>query len=120
MSRTKRGLRYAIRAACLSEFRSHRVGAALFKKNKLVGLGFNQKKTHPRCPTNHSQHAEFNTCIGMNREELADGLTIYIARLTRTGKVGLARPCESCDNMLVGLGIKKIFYTNHKGSLEQL
>jgi len=114
-----RGFRYAVKAACLSGFRSHRVGAALFHKNKLIRMGWNRKKSHPLCPTEHSQHAEFNLCVGLDKLVLSPRCILYVARLTRTGDVGIAKPCEACQDFIRSVGIKRIFYTNQNGQLEE-
>lgn len=111
-----RGLKHAIRAAGLSDFKQHKVGAALFYKNKLLNIGWNRKKSHPLSTTEHSQHAEFSVLIGV---ESAIRCTLYIARLTRTGKLGIARPCEICQGLISSKGIRQVFYTNNLGRLEK-
>jgi deoxycytidylate deaminase len=115
--RNDRGLKAAVEAASLSVFRRHRVGAALFYKNRLVNIGWNRKKSHPQCPTERSQHAEFNVFIGIAS---ASKCTLYVAMLTRSGDVGIAKPCEICERYISGMGITKVFYTNRDGRLEQL
>ena len=114
--RNKKGLKHAIRAAYLSDFYKHRVGSALFYKNKLLNIGWNRKKSHPECPTQHSQHAEFNVCIGVAE---VSRCTLYVARLTRTDNIGIAMPCEICQKFLSKKGITKVFYTNRNGNLEE-
>lgn len=115
----KRGMKYAIRGACLSSLRC-RVGAALFYKKKLLGIGWNIKKSHPRCPTEHSQHAEFNVCIGLDKTILSNGCTLYVVRLTKTGRIEIAKPCEICQEFLQAICIDKIFYTDREGKLNRL
>ena len=110
----------AIKAACLSSQYRHRVGAALFCRKNLISLGWNKRKTHPACPTENSQHAEFNVCIGLDESVFEKRTTLFVARLTKAGKVAMAKPCKDCQDFLKVLGIKDIYYTNTKGILEKL
>lgn len=118
MNRKLRGKRAALHAARLSQFFAHRVGAALFDGPRLVTLGFNEKKSHPDndCFT---QHAEFNS-LKRTRHRKMNNLVMYIARLTRTDKVSLARPCTECQSKIRRAGIRKVFFTNHAGEMEEL
>jgi len=125
MSRKERGMRAAIKAARLSQFYAHRVGAALFNGPHLIALGYNRHKSHPQ-NTCFTQHAEFNSLL--KKRTLADStrgpksrnLTMYVARLTRTDKISLSRPCDKCQRALRDAGIKTVYYTNYKGELEVL
>ena len=120
MSRKERGMRAAIKAARLSQFYAHRVGAALFSGPRLLSLGFNQHKSHPRSNC-FTRHAEFNSLIG-NKRTRQDyrNLTLYVARLTRTDKISLSRPCVACQKVIKDAGIKNVFYTDYTGELEKL
>ena len=116
---TRRGLNRAVRAAYLSDLYSHRVGAALFRKSILISVGWNSLKTHPKCPTKFSRHAEFNVFIGLSRIDVS-GCTLFIARITRTNRIGIAKPCIDCQEFLAALGLKNIFYTTQSGRIELL
>lgn len=109
----------AVKAAHLSGLRKYYVGAALFRKNRLVSIGWNVRKTHPLCPTQHSQHAEFNVMVGLSKIDI-DGATLYVARVGRNGKVCIAKPCRDCEHFLSLLGLDRIYYTNQQGLLEEL
>lgn len=115
----KRGLKHAVRAAYLSDLHSHRVGAALFRKSILVSIGWNSLKTHPKCPTEFSRHAEFNVFIGTSKIDVS-GCTLYVARLTRTNIISIAKPCQDCQEFLDALGLRNILFTNTEGKLEAL
>ena len=109
----------AVKAAHLSGLHKYYVGAALFRKNRLIALGWNIRKTHPLCPTSKSQHAEFNVMVGLAKEDIK-GSTLYVARVGRGGRIRMSRPCKDCENFLSMLGLGKIFYTNRQGLLEEL
>jgi len=118
MGRRRRGLRAALKAARLSDFYAHRVGAALFKGSRLIDTGCNKHKTHPQslCFT---QHAELNTVAGQHKYDLK-GMTLYVARLTRTDRVSYAKPCGECQKVIKSVGICKVFYTGYNGELREM
>ena len=119
MSRKSRGKRAAIKAALLSQFYAHRVGVALFKGATQVAVGYNQHKTHPlnNCFT---QHAEFNSLLKYSNKPQFKNLTMYVARLTRTDRISLSKPCPECQKAIWDAGIRKVFYTDYAGELKEL
>lgn len=98
-----------------SDHHSHKLGAVIIRKNKIVGLGFNKYKTHPKSfhPWKHT-HAEFDALLGCSREDLK-GASIYVYRQTKSGIRALSKPCASCMSMLTQAGISDIFYTTEGG-----
>lgn len=64
-------------------------------------------------------HAEFSTILGLSREDLKDS-TIYVYREQKCGKLAIAKPCESCYNMLLEVGVKRIYYTDYECYKEEI
>jgi len=118
MNRLEKGVRAAIRAAEQSEFYSHKVGAAVFVGSKLISIGCNKHKSHPKSLC-WSQHAEFNSLIRKVDMNLSKAI-LYVVRLTRTNRISYARPCNECQKLINSLQIKRVFYTNYQGNLEKL
>lgn len=119
MCKKSKGRRAAIKAAYFSDLRYQRVGAALFKGSRLISIGWNVKKTHPKAKTIWSQHAEFKVFLGLKKEDII-GCDLYIARVTRGERIKTAKPCKDCHPLLEGLGLNKVYYTNDNGELELL
>lgn len=119
MNRFEKGLKAALQAARRSEFYSHRVGAAVFVGSRLISMGHNKHKSHPRNRCCWSQHAEFDSLVRLVGENLSNAI-LFVARLTRTDRVSCAKPCDDCQEFINQLNIKKVFYTNYKGELEKL
>lgn len=121
MSRHTRGLIQAVKAATYSDLYSYKVGAALFRGSKLIALGWNSKKSHPRniSKAGFSQHAEFYVFTGLHKHSI-QGCDLYIARITKKGKVSIAKPCVDCQNYLMTLGLHRVFYTDRQGDLCRL
>lgn len=93
----------------------HKVGAVIIKKNRIIGLGFNRMKTHPRSPHDYKfLHGEVDAILDCKREDLA-GASIYVYREHKNGDLALSKPCKSCMNMLELLEVRDIFYTIEDG-----
>lgn len=120
MNRVQRGFAAALKAARRSQFYSHRVGAAVFIGAKLISLGYNRHKSHPKSsPRTCTQHAEFNSLIRLAGNDLSNAV-LFVARLTRTNRVSCAKPCPDCQAIISRMNIRRVFYTNHDGQLEKL
>ena len=90
----------------------HQLGAVIVKKNRIVGLGFNNpKKTHPRS-TNlfKTVHAELAAVLSAGEEVY--GADIYIYREHKSGLPANSKPCKFCQKLLEEVGIKNVHYTD--------
>jgi deoxycytidylate deaminase len=100
----------------LSDHIRHKVGAALFKKKSLISIGWNTQKSHPDSKTLLSmQHAEFNCLVGNHKYDLV-GSTIFVARITRHGILGISKPCDDCEEFLRLAGVKAAWYIDRGGA----
>lgn len=88
-------------------------------------MGYNKKKTHPildqlesDC---YSQHAELDAILKfISNSNDTKGTVLFVARLTRTDKVSLAKPCNACQELIEKYGIKKVYFTNYYGEMEEM
>jgi deoxycytidylate deaminase len=90
---------------------AHKHGAVLVRKSTIIGLGFNQSKTHPK--SNHTFrmiHAEFSAVLNSGQENL-EGCEIYIVRKRKNGELANSKPCNSCERMLRLLSIGRVYYS---------
>lgn len=116
----RRGLKYANKAALISDAPHHRVGAAIFLGRRLISIGWNSDKTHPDSRTRYNaHHAEFAAIIGNHKFDML-GASIFVVRLTPAGTARMAKPCPECQKVILAAGISKIFYTNFDGEVEKL
>ncbi len=100
----------------------HRIVAGIWEKSRLISLGYNQFKTHPKQvaaqrrhnPTREYLHAEIHAlCQAANvRNWSPERSSIYVYRHTKDGLPALAAPCDGCREALRLMRIKKLFYTN--------
>lgn len=104
---------------------SQRVGCiALDSRGRVISTGINQKKTHPL----QFKHAQFHNkeAIFLHAEIAAlvkcrvAPHTLIVGRITRQGKIGLAKPCPICMGAILEAGVRVIHYTNDDGQLETM
>jgi deoxycytidylate deaminase len=106
-----------------------KIGSAIVKKNRVIAVGCNEKKTHPiqkkydnyldynSDKLKHCLHAEIATIISA-KEDL-QGSTIYIYRKDRSGNLNMCRPCNACLALIKRVGIKRMVYTIPNGYAEE-
>lgn len=98
-----------------SDYPPHKLGAVIVKSSSIIGIGFNKTRTHPKARTRYKTiHAEMAAVLNSGLEDLS-GCSIYVYRETKDGKLGLARPCVHCIEMLKQVGIKHVYYTDVEG-----
>lgn len=116
----------ALQVATKSQSR-FRLGAVVAKRTRTLGVGFNRMdKTHPTMQRNNPDkswtpglHAEVHACLGVELT-LLQGATIYVARLRKDGRFGLAQPCEICNRFLRGVGIRAVFFTTNTNNWDEV
>ena len=95
---------------------SSRHGAVIYRGGRALCHGTNIDKNSvyvvPDPRTQSGVHAEARAI----RKALADGIdlegaTIYVARVLKSGKPAMSKPCVNCQELLKSVGIRKVFYT---------
>ena len=61
---------------------------------------------------NVSYHAEE---VAIRRAGNVEGATIYVARVTRSGDLGIAKPCLRCSEMLITEGVSTVVWSTPSG-----
>lgn len=89
----------------------HKLGAVVVKGNKVLSLGFNKVKTHPKSPHNFKTiHAEFDAINEVKYDDLRNA-DIYVYRETKDGKMADSFPCQYCQQLIEMYEFRNIFYT---------
>ena len=92
-----------------------KLGCVIVNKNKVIAMGHNSLKTHPRSPSFYKfLHAETHALIKSGRKELK-GSDVYVARKLKNGNSALARPCIDCEKALLEAGVENIYFTDYMG-----
>ena len=118
MSYIDTGIRTALEEARKSDCPSYRIGAALMKCNQMVSKGRSIfKKSHTKSRTIFNGiHAEFNCLHGVDPDKYRS-CTLFVARVTPSGTISMARPCEGCLELLRECGIRVFYYTDYNGNV---
>ena len=129
--RVRDGIAKAIEVSLQSNSPTFKVGAVLVRNGRTISAGFNSfKKSSPNSKTRYNGiHAEFH-CIRkcMSRGEFRpgfdsgqlQGVTMFVARTTRKGKVAMAKPCTHCQELLRLLRLRRVYYTTQEGGIAEL
>lgn len=103
-------LALAKHASKKSDHHSHHIGCVIAKGSKVLGIGWNVLKTHPKSPHAYkSIHAEFMAAIKADME--ISGATAYVFREQKNGVWATAKPCKYCWQFLMDSGIKEVIYS---------
>jgi deoxycytidylate deaminase len=103
-------------------FTQHRVGAVIVKGNRVLSTGYNEL-TYSKFIGKPSVHAEERAVVKLLKEHrLSDlaGSTIYVSRFTKSGKLGVSRPCCRCSDLLRSVGVVRAFYTEDGGLVGEM
>ena len=112
---TPRYLRLADRAVSLAADHSHETihmhCALVVRKNRIVSIGYNSRRTSPQVKTRmrmwHAESAAMHRCSPKDLK----GADLVVVRYRRDGKTGLSRPCKVCLEGIKNLHVKRVFYT---------
>lgn len=87
-----------------------KVGAAVIRGGRVLGVGYNKMGTSRRSTSKWSRHAEIGALIAAGD---CRGATLYVYREHGiTGTPLLSKPCEACAEAIKLAGIKKVIYTS--------
>ena len=97
-----------------SDYKSYKLGSVIVKNNRIVGMGFNKDRTHPKSNSwDHYIHAELSAIL--NAGEECQGSDIYVYRENRIGEISPSKPCVNCKKLIVAAGIKNVYFTVKHG-----
>ncbi len=116
-------LYYKAEMLALQNGRDYHVAAILRRGKRVVKIGENTNKTHPRFKRQYSDgswashmHAEMNV---LRFAEPGD--VIEVIRFSKCDHSWtMAKPCKICMNEIVKAGIKRVRYTNWTGEWETI
>lgn len=124
-------LKLAIKNAKAHTFDDHMeyfLCAVIVRGGNVLSVGFNKRQTNGFVEHYTDQvrgggrdyclstHAEMDAVAQARSKTDLRGCKIYVARIRKPGNptghdIGLARPCEICQNLLYAYGIRKAYYT---------
>jgi len=99
--------------------------AFLVKKNKIVKIGWNKKRTHPKIAKHPyhdgyvGTHAELDVILKSGLEDLNDH-SMIVLRVDRKGRLANSKPCPGCLSLLKSYNVEEVFYSDTEGNIEKL
>ncbi len=100
-----------------------KLGAVLYdKKERIINAKGNLRKTHPKLIqwTQHPYlHAESHCLVAHGFDNCAD-LKLCVVRCDPYGNLRLARPCDSCQELIKYVALKECWYSTNQGTFEKL
>jgi len=99
---------------------SGRHASAIIYKGQILAIGNNKRKSHPiMCSINKNTkriflHSEADAIIKvMNAHgmEIFPKTTLYVIRISKSGRLTLSKPCEICSGLIDAVGIKQVFWS---------
>lgn len=95
----------------------YKMAAGVFYKNRLVAVGLNQYKTHPiMLQGNYREgqvylHAEADAIVKASKLVDLSQCHMHVVRVTKGGRLALAKPCLGCFHLLNIFGLKEVTWT---------
>ena len=99
--------------------------AFLVKKNKIVKIGWNKKRTHPEISKHPyhdgyvGTHAELDVILKSGLDSLDDH-SMIVLRVDRKGRLANSKPCPGCLSLLKSYNVDEVFYSDGEGKIEKL
>ncbi len=94
------------------------MGAVVVKGSRILSTGFNQMRPSGLLRTNtlHAEAAAILKLLKEGRQHDLVGASLYVSRYTRGGRIGLARPCAVCMQLIRSVGIREVSFTTNEGT----
>ena len=114
---------YQAKNLALNNGRTYHLAAILRRRGRVVKIGENTSKTHPRFKRKYPDgtwashmHAEMNVLRFAKPGDELEVLRFKKCSHERT----MAKPCSICMTALIKAGISKVRYTNWDGKWEEI
>jgi tRNA(Arg) A34 adenosine deaminase TadA len=107
-------MRLALNEARKAPHHQWKIGAVLVRGGSLISSGQNKYRNSPTIVDFEgvSYHAEQ---IALRRAQETDGATMYVARVTKSGGIGNARPCPRCQALMRDAGVHTVVWSTPTG-----
>lgn len=114
---------YEAREKAMNNGRVYHLAAILRRKGRVVRVGINSSKTHPRFTRTYPDgsiashmHAEMDA---LRFSQPGDTLEVMRFKKCEDG-LAMAKPCQYCMRHIQHAGIKSVKYTNPEGVWEEM
>lgn len=110
-------LNWAAGASYNSEHGIYKMGAVIVSKGKIIGVGWNKNKSHPKALNfTRKIHAELAALVGFRNGDLL-GAHMYVVRTTNGGAMATSKPCKYCMILIQESGIEAVTFIDDQGQV---
>ena len=99
-----------LKKTAMKSNRMQKHSSFIFKNGNLVSIGYN----------NEFSHAEEKAINSYYSDVIMKGYTMVNLRLTRSGRIGMAKPCPACFALLKEKKFRKIIYSTNEGTFQEI
>lgn len=115
-------LKKAIEEAEKSEYYPYKIGAVIFKGSRILGYGHNAIRSFNKIPSKYkkwenSLHAEQKAIFSCSDLTKLKGSSILVIRISKSGKMRMAKPCDMCEATIKHFGIREVLYSGEDGEI---
>lgn len=111
------------RLAVPSDLGGYKHAALIFSKRSTLSYG--QNYLLPKNSTYNSVHAEHDAILNLpvNEKKHAKKVDILVIRASKTGKLGMSKPCCHCIHSMTDLALEKgyhitnVYYSTNEGTI---
>lgn len=94
----------------------HRHGAVIWKRNQVLGAGYNHSNTFSDSARRHSVHSEKDAMKGLHESQLR-GASVLAIRLNKSDEIVSGAPCKGCSKLMKRKGISKCYWYDTNNNL---
>lgn len=98
----------ALKESEKSDHKDHKHATLLFRGGALCATGYNQG----------IKHSEIMALNRVKHKGGAKNMTAVNVRVTKSGIVGISKPCKACEVALRTAGVRTVIYTSRNGDLQ--
>lgn len=117
--RHERWLKLCLRLTSRSKMPEHRHAAVLIRGGKVISFGVNKSKAGvfaDRVYGLKGWHSEADCLLSIHRDKIKDAV-LYIAGVTKTGRLANSKPCPCCQQFISKFDLKGVYYSDEQGNV---
>lgn len=117
--RHERWINLCLRLTNKSKMPEHRHAAVLVKGGKVLAVGINKNKAGMLADPVYGLkgwHSETDCLLSIPKENIKDAV-LYVAGVTKSGKLVNSKPCPCCQKFISKFPLKGVYYSDGKGNI---
>lgn len=105
-----------LRKVAMKSRRENRHSSIIYQGGTPVAFGYNNSELHAE----ERAIRYFSNMIGLSGNIMPRNSIMVNIRVTPGNKIGLAKPCPACMQLLIEKHFKKVIYSTNHGTFEEI